>query len=99
MHCPNCSKQTSLEQKYCRSCGMSLETVSKALTEHLSVPNSDKLAAQANDRLLARRMYSTLLWGIVAVILGVAVLAVGKDYGLVSLLGLFISLAGMLLAA
>ncbi|MGH9901852.1 MAG: zinc-ribbon domain-containing protein, partial [Pyrinomonadaceae bacterium] len=28
MHCPNCGKRTSAEQKFCRSCGMSLEAVS-----------------------------------------------------------------------
>src|SRR5215216_6097742 len=99
MHCPNCGKQTSLNQKFCRSCGMNLETVSRVLTEHLSVADPDKLVARVNDKLLARRMYRTLLWGIIAVIFGVALLAIGKDYGLVGLLGLLISLAGMLLAA
>ena len=99
MHCPNCGKQTSLNQRFCRSCGMSLETISKVLTEHLSVADSNKSIAQVNDKLLARQMYRTLLWSIIAVILGVALLAIGKNYGLVSLLGLLISLAGMLLAA
>ncbi len=98
MHCPNCGKQTSLNQKFCRSCGMSLETVSKVLTEHLSVADSDRLMAKVNESLLVRRMYKMLLWGIIAVIFGIALLAIGKNNGLITLPGLLIALAGMLLA-
>ena len=99
MHCPNCGKQTSLNQKFCRSCGMSLETVSKVLTEHLSVADSDRLMAKVDESLLVRRMYKMLLWGIIAVIFGIALLAIGKNNGLITLPGLLIALAGMLLAA
>jgi hypothetical protein len=75
-----------------------MEAVSRVLTEHLTVLKSDKLVQQSNDKLAANRMYRTLLWGIITVIIGVVVLAIGKDYGFVSLLGVLISLAGMLLA-
>ena len=78
---------------------MSLETVSKVLTEHLSVAHSDRLMAKVDESLLVRRMYKMLLWGIIAVIFGIALLAIGKNNGLITLPGLLIALVGMLLAA
>lgn len=35
MHCPNCGKGTSPEQKFCRSCGLGLEKFSQLLGEQL----------------------------------------------------------------
>jgi hypothetical protein len=99
MHCPNCGKQTSLDQKFCRSCGMKLETSAKALAEHLSVTGFDKSAAQADEKLLLSRLYKMLLWGIIAFISGLALLAVGKDYRIISVMGLLIMLAGVLVSA
>ena len=34
MYCPTCGNQTSLDQKYCRSCGMGLQMISQAVGEH-----------------------------------------------------------------
>ena len=34
MYCPTCGIQTSLDQKYCRSCGMGLQVISQAVGEH-----------------------------------------------------------------
>lgn len=33
MYCPNCGKTNSEEQKFCRSCGLSLEKVLQSLVE------------------------------------------------------------------
>ena len=33
MHCPNCGQRNSIEQSFCRSCGMNLESTAAALTE------------------------------------------------------------------
>lgn len=35
MYCPNCGQATSTEQKFCRSCGMSLEKTAQSLVEQL----------------------------------------------------------------
>jgi hypothetical protein len=35
MYCPNCGNQTSSEQNFCRSCGLSLEKIVQSLTEQL----------------------------------------------------------------
>ena len=34
MYCPTCGIQISLDQKYCRSCGMGLQLISQAVGEH-----------------------------------------------------------------
>ena len=34
MYCPSCGMQTSPDLKYCRSCGMALQTISDAVAQH-----------------------------------------------------------------
>ena len=35
MYCPNCGKQNSVDQKFCRSCGLGLQKVAQTLSEQL----------------------------------------------------------------
>jgi hypothetical protein len=42
MFCPNCGKSTSAEQKFCRSCGLSLEKTVQSLGEQLAAGDLDK---------------------------------------------------------
>ncbi|MFY9619049.1 MAG: zinc-ribbon domain-containing protein [Pyrinomonadaceae bacterium] len=35
MYCPNCGKQNSADQKFCRSCGLGLQKVAQTLSEQL----------------------------------------------------------------
>jgi hypothetical protein len=42
MFCPNCGKSTSVEQKFCRSCGLNLEKTAQSLAEQLPANNLDK---------------------------------------------------------
>ena len=50
MHCPNCGTEASAGQKFCRACGLSLESIAQLLAELL--PNGeDENVARARRRL------------------------------------------------
>jgi len=48
MYCPSCGKSTSVEQKFCRACGLSLEKIAQSLAEQLP-------SKQLNEDLEARK--------------------------------------------
>ena len=68
MYCPNCGKQTSAKEKFCRSCGMSLQTISQILAEHRTAAEAGKspaeiveLTAQQLEQPVRRRLRRRLL--------------------------------------
>ena len=81
MHCPSCGVEANLEQRFCRSCGMDLETVSKLVTSHSS-PEALKLEKDRARKADQRRMYQSLKWGMICLILGMAVLTIVKTLAL-----------------
>ena len=98
MYCPNCSKENATEQRFCRFCGMALQTVAKELAEHVGAENSERQIVKPNDGVTLRRMVNMLLCGVVALVAGMAVLAVGKGNDTLGLVGLLLVLGGALLA-
>ena len=100
MHCPSCGAESNLEQRYCRSCGMDLETVSKLVVEHSS-PEALKLEESLTRKNKQQRMYQSLKWGMISLILGMAVLtivktlALDKTFNLVGALLLFMAMGLM----
>ena len=80
MHCPSCGAETTLEQRFCRSCGMDLETVSKLVAAHSS-PESLKLEKSLTEKANRQRMYQSFKWGMTCFILGTAALAATKTLG------------------
>ena len=81
MHCPSCGAETSLDQRFCRSCGMDLETVSKLVAAHSS-PETLKLEKSLSEKATQKRMYQSIKWGMICFILGMAALATTKTLGL-----------------
>lgn len=68
MYCPNCGTKISMEQKYCRSCGLGLEKIAQSLVEQLPTKLAESLQAQ-KDKIER--------WGVVALsIFGVGVLSI-----------------------
>jgi hypothetical protein len=101
MYCPNCGKQTLIDQKFCRACGMSLLVVAEAIVAHQATDDSGTLSVEKDKRAL-RRMAFRLFWGIAILFLGAGVLGVSKRMfpnDLVWLLGLLMVLAGTLISA
>ena len=62
MHCPSCGAETSVDQRFCRSCGMDLETVSKLVVAHSS-PEALKLEKARSKRANQERMYQSFKLG------------------------------------
>jgi hypothetical protein len=44
MHCPDCGTRATANQKFCRSCGFSLEKVARLLAEQSSLPASSQIS-------------------------------------------------------
>ena len=75
MYCPNCGKTNSAEQKFCRSCGLSLEKAVQSLAEQLPGLELDKNLRERQlkvDRLITIVVGSAIsivlvgvLWGII----------------------------------
>lgn len=77
MHCPNCGTPAPANQKFCRGCGMSLQSVSEAVAQHRA---ADQAAAAPAPGADAQEWARTLKrsWG-----LGFAVLFAGLFIGIV----------------
>ena len=46
MYCPNCGKATSIDQNFCRSCGLGLEKIAVSLSEQRPEKLDQSLQAQ-----------------------------------------------------
>ena len=65
MYCPNCGQATSTEQKFCRSCGLSLEKAAQSLVEQLPAVELNRHLRE-RQRRVERLLYT--LGGSAAVI-------------------------------
>jgi len=69
MYCPNCSSEASKDQKFCRLCGMELQTVAELIRDQTP---SLKCARTGNAAFLPWQR-TMLVWGFIAMLVGVAV--------------------------
>lgn len=100
MHCPTCGAETTLQQRFCRSCGMDLETVSKLVAAHSSLDTQNR-EKSLTEKASRQRMYHSLKYGMICFIVSMAALAttktlaVDKLFNLAPLLLLFIGMGVM----
>ena len=103
MLCPNCGTQTTMEQKFCRSCGMNLEPVSKALAAHFAQGGGAEARAEGDGRRVKEdelravsRMSRDLLPGVAVIFAAIMLVssvglpALGLAYKLLALVTILI---------
>ena len=104
MHCPNCAQPATADQQFCRSCGMSLEAVGKLVAQHSSSPAEvqKKLDRTELEREMVRYMFNWIMWGMIILGIGAAMIVVKKQFDLGKWFGLlssFLILGGAGVAA
>jgi hypothetical protein len=99
MNCRKCGLQTLPDQRFCRSCGASLQTntpplVGPATVSELGRPPANVLKDEK------QRASGLMLWGFIIMFIGVAVGIIGKKLmheDIVTVVGALVSLTGMFL--
>ena len=97
MACPKCGLPTLPDQKFCRSCGASLQVNTNPLEERAP---SSTAEVRSTIKGGTQRTNSFMLWGFIAMLVGVAIGVIGKkliEEDLVAVIGILISLVGMFL--
>lgn len=77
MYCPNCGKEHTDQQKFCRSCGLSLQLISQALVNELSATRSDESSLELM-KPEQKRWQNPLLYGFLLLMLGLIIIIFGK---------------------
>lgn len=97
MLCPNCGTKTKTGHKFCRSCGMNLEPVARALSEHRSAGGG---APRGAARGAGPEALGRLLAGFFVIMAGVLLTALlpGKAYKFAGLALAVIGLIAMLVS-
>jgi hypothetical protein len=85
MHCPNCGKQTSTEQKFCRACGLSLDEFARLLTEQVPEARARLLERQQRvERWLGRvsgAFVAMFVFAIIVAVIWGVIIAKGQILG------------------
>ena len=104
MFCPNCAAQQSGEQNFCRSCGLELVEVTRAMELH--GPSRERAAMEQRRERIERLGYLSLsVAGVIAVslILGIAgyykLVLLGPDVLLLSAMGALVGFVLLAVAA
>lgn len=99
MVCPKCGSQILPEQKFCRSCGVSVQVTTNPLVESAQFGNLE-ITSTTTVKRGTHRTNRFMLWGFIAMLVGVAIGIIGKKLvhdDLVGVIGILISLVGMFL--
>jgi zinc ribbon protein len=104
MHCPSCGQPATIDQQFCRSCGMSLKVVGDLVAAHSNLPISDnesRINKAEAERQIAHRMFKWLGWGLVILGIGIVMLVANRNFtlpGWFRLVAFFFILFGMVVS-
>lgn len=102
MYCPNCSEKISLDQKFCRTCGLGLEKIAQSLAEQLPTQLSDDLLAKKNrlERLgvAALSVFGLSLLSLLIYMVGYKLIAQGRILAALGIIGLIVIVGSGLLS-
>jgi len=77
MYCPKCGKENSQDQRFCRSCGFSLELFSQVVDQGLQRTSEDAISGD-ESRARTTVWQNPLIYGLFLVVLGLIITAIGK---------------------
>ena len=85
LFCPNCGSENSEEQRFCRKCGLHLQTIAQVVAHQLNASRTQQaLTSVAESRTI---WHNPLIYGLMFLVLGIVVSAIGKS-GLVNVQGI-----------
>jgi hypothetical protein len=98
MYCPHCAAPFSADQKFCRSCGLALQTISQTIAAHLASGQPDKAQVDEMDKLEWAKMWKRW-WsiGFAVMVAGLFILGAGRKIihnEVVAMIGAMILLIG-----
>lgn len=99
MTCPTCGLLPLADQKFCRSCGTSLQLITQPLAGPATLSDLERRSAIASKGEV-QRGNRLVLWGFIMMLIGAAIGVLGKlalHEDIVTVVGVLISLAGMFL--
>ncbi len=97
MYCPNCGKDNPEKPRFCRSCGLDLQTISQALVNELSAPKSEYSSTEI-VKLEQKRWRNPMMYGFLMLLLGMAIVSFGKKIAveqLIADIGTLIAVLGI----
>jgi hypothetical protein len=77
MYCPNCGKENAEGRRFCRSCGLSLQTTAPALAGGSPTPGVDESSVEPVSRMQAA-WQNPLIYALLLIVFGVIMGAVSE---------------------
>ena len=76
MYCPDCGKENPAGQKFCRSCGLSLQAIAPALAGESPITSAEEGSVQPVSRVQAA-WQNPLIYALLLIVFGIIIGVVG----------------------